>query len=276
MKYRFPILLGCFLLISFWDVSAQQFSVKPGLVRMENEEFGFGVDFETGYEKEYTITSETGYPRIFQIDLKANGTLLTKPEFNPKHQHVDVFLGYLVSFKKAQEIQLGQEPEPSKDYGSLGLGFTANFEANQPFTELNLEQGLEVRYINTSQQYLPVFEISYLFVMPLRSEFRDVLNEDTSFFQRFESRAFWTIRFRQFLLNPDFRYFRSLDLSPLLEEIGLREGLHSSISLGYVLNDSNSGPLQFLKYIYLQYNYGQYPVYLDNREAIEAGVMFRF
>jgi hypothetical protein len=46
--------------------------------------------------------------------------------------------------------------------------------------------------------------------------------------------------------------------------------------LGYVFGERDSGPLQFFEYIYLQYNRGQFPVYLDNRETIEAGISFRF
>ena len=109
-----------------------------------------------------------------------------------------------------------------------------------------------------------------------RSEFREELNADNNMFQRFEARAFWAIRLGQILLNPDLRYFRSLDLAPVLKENGLDEGFHSAISLGYVFEERESGPLQFFEYIYLHYNRGQFPVYLDNRETVEAGISFRF
>lgn len=266
--------LICF--ITSIDLSAQSLSIKPGLVRMENEKLTVGVDFEANYQKEYVITSETDFPRLIQIDAKANGSILPKPKYNPKHQHLDLFLGYLVSFKKAQEIQLGVEPEPSRDYGSLGAGVTVNFEANQTFSEQNLKQGMELRYVNSAIPFLPVLETSYLFVIPLRSEFREELNQNNEFFQRFEARAFWAIRLNRFLLNPDFRYFKSVDLSPALDDAGLDEGLHSSVTFGYVFKDWNSGPLQFFDYVYLQYNHGQFPVYLGNRETVEAGITFTF
>lgn len=256
--------------------NAQSFSVKPNLARMENDKIGFGVDFELSSENEYTLPSETGFPRYIELNMKLNGSILSKPKFNPNHQHLDIYFGYLVSFKKAQEIQLGQEPEPSPDYGSLGLGINANYEANQTFTEQNVEQGAELRYTNSSKKFLPVVELSYLFVIPYRSDFRDELNADTNMYQRFEARTFWAIRFGQFLLNPDFRYFRSLDLVAILKENGLDEGFHSAVSLGYVFGERDSGPLQFFEYLYLQYNRGQFPVYLDNRETIEAGISFRF
>jgi len=89
-------------------------------------------------------------------------------------------------------------------------------------------------------------------------------------------RLFWAIRMKQFLLNPDFRYFRSIDLSPVLEENGLDEGFHSAVSLGYVFEKRESGPLQFLEYIYLQYNRGEFPVYLGSRETVELGISFGF
>lgn len=269
----FAIILG---LISCTIANAQSFSVKPNLAQMENEKIGFGVDFEILSENEYTLTSETGFPRYIEFDMKLNGSILSKPAFNPNHQHLDVYFGYLVSFKKAQELQLGQEPEPSPDYGALGLGINANFEANQTFTEQNVEQGAELRYTNSSKKFLPVVELSYLFVIPYRSDFRDELNADNNLFQKLEARAFWAIRLGQFLLNPDFRYFRSVDLAPVLKENGLDEGFHSAVSLGYVIGERDSGPLQFFEYIYLQYNRGQFPVYLDNRETIEAGISFRF
>lgn len=276
MKLTSLLLTILFGLISLIDLSAQSLSIKPGLVRMENENLTVGVDFEAAYQKEYTITSETGFPRLVQFDLNANGTLLPKPELNPNHQYIDLFFGYLISFKKAQELQLGQEPEPSKDYGSLGLGITTNFEANQTFTEQLTEQGMQLRYINSSNQFLPVLEASYLFARPIRSEIHEDLRVPEDSYRRFEARAFWVIRLKQFLLNPDFRYFKSVDLSTELGDAGLDEGLHSSISLGYIFIDKDTGPLQFFEYLYLQYNYGQFPVYLGNRETIEAGISFRF
>ncbi len=106
-------------------VVAQSFSFKPNLARMENEKIGVGVDFEFRWENEYTLTTETGFPRYIEFDMKINGTALSKPALNPNHQHLDLYLGYLVSFKRAQELQIGQEPEPSKDYGALGLGINA-------------------------------------------------------------------------------------------------------------------------------------------------------
>lgn len=269
----FTILIG---LISSSITNAQSFSVKPNLARMENDKIGFGADFELSSENEYTLPSETGFPRYVELNMKLSGSILSKPKFNPNHQHLDIYFGYLVSFKKAQKLQLGQEPEPSPDYGALGLGINANFEANQTFTEQNVEQGAELRYTNSSKKFLPVVELSYLFVIPYRSDFRDELNADTNMYQRFEARAFWAIRFGQFLMNPDFRYFRSLDLAAVLKENGLDEGFHSTVSLGYVFGERDSGPLQFFEYIYLQYNRGQFPVYLDNRETIEAGISFRF
>lgn len=269
----FTIIIG---LISCITANAQSFSVKPNLARMENDKIGFGVDFELSSENEYTLPSETGFPRYVELNMKLNGSILSKPAYNPNHQHLDVYFGYLVSFKKAQDLQLGQEPEPSADYGALGLGINANFEANQTFTEQNVEQGAELRYTNSSKKFLPVVELSYLFVIPYRSDFREELNTENNMFQRFEARAFWAIRLGQFLLNPDFRYFRSLDLAPVLRENGLDEGFHSAVSLGYVFGERDSGPQQFFEYIYLQYNRGQFPVYLDNRETIEAGISFRF
>lgn len=258
------------------SVSAQSFSIKPNLVQMENEKIGVGVDFEIRSENQYTLTTETGFPRYVEFDMMVNATVLSKPALNPNHQQLDLYFGYLVSFKKTQELQLGKEPEPSKDYGALGLGINANFEANQTFTEQNIEQGMELRYTNSSKKFLPVFELSYLFVTPYRSDFREELNTDNKLFQRFDARAFWAIRFGQFLLNPDFRYFRSFDLASVLKENGLYEGMHSAISLGYLLEERDSGLFQFFEYIYLQYNRGQFPVFLDNRETIEAGITFRF
>jgi len=276
IKQITPLLILMTGLIFPITVSAQSISLKPGVAWMENDKPGFNVDFGIRHRNEYALTSETSYPRLIEIDLSADGSLLTRPALNPKHQHVDLFLGYLVSFKKAQELTPGQLPESSGDFGSLGLGLNVNLEANQTFTEINLEQGLELRYVNSSRSYLPVVETSYLLVLPYRSQFRDDLNQENNSFQRFNVRLFWAIRMKQFLLNPDFRYFRSADLSPVLEENGLDEGFHSAISLGYVLGQRESGPLQFFEYIYLQYNRGQFPVYLENRETIEAGISFRF
>lgn len=269
----FTVLCG---LILTSIVHAQSFSVKPNLAHMENDKIGFGIDVELSSENEYTLTSETGFPRYIELNMKLNGSILSKPAFNPNHQHLDIYFGYLVSFKKAQELQLGQEPEPSPDYGALGLGINANFEANQTFTEQNVEQGAELRYTNSSKKFLPVVELSYLFVIPYRSDFREDLNTENNMFQRFEARAFWAIRFGQFLLNPDFRYFKSLDLAPVLKENGLDKGFHSAVSLGYIFGERDSGPLQFFEYLYLQYNRGQFPVYLDNRETVEAGITFSF
>lgn len=276
MKFKrlFFVILAGLMLPSV--TAAQSISLKPALAWMENDKPGFNVDFDIGYRNEYTIPSETSYPRLVEIDLSANGSLLTRPALNPEHQHVDLFLGYLISFKKAQELTLGQVNEPSRDYGSLGLGFNANLEANQTFTEINLNQGLELRYVNSSKSYLPVVEASYLLVLPYRSQFRDDLNQENNSFQRFNVRLLWAIRMKQFLLNPDFRYFRSVDLSEELKENGLDEGFHSAVSLGYVFEKRESGPLQFLEYIYLQYNRGEFPVYLGSRETVELGISFGF
>jgi hypothetical protein len=276
MKFKrlFFVILAGLMLPSV--TAAQSISLKPGIAWMENDKPGFNVDFDIGYRNEYTIPSEACYPRLVEIDLSASGSLLARPSLNPEYQHVDLFLGYLISFKKAQELTLGQVDEPSGDYGSLGLGLNTNLEANQTFTEINLEQGLELRYVNSSRSYLPIVETSYLLVIPYRSQFRDDLNQENNSFQRFNVRLFWAIRMKQFLLNPDFRYFRSIDLSPVLEENGLDEGFHSAVSLGYVFEKRESGPLQFLEYIYLQYNRGEFPVYLGSRETVELGISFGF
>lgn len=276
MKFKkvfYVILAGLFLPSV---AAAQSISLKPGLAWMENDKLGFNVDFGIQHRNEYAITSETGYPRLIEIDLSADGSLLSRPALNPKHQQVDLFLGYLISFKKAQKLTPGQMPEASRDFGSLGLGLNVNLEANQTFTEINQEQGLEFRYVNSSNPAIPAVEISYLLVVPYRSQFRDELNQENNTFQRFNARMFWVIRMKRLLLNPDFRYFRSAELSPVLKENGLDEGFHSAVSLGYVFGQRDSGPLQFFEYIYLQYNRGQFPVYLDNRETIEAGISFRF
>lgn len=270
------ILFGCLNL----PANAQDetsFSIKPGLVRMENEDFTIGVGFKGKIEREYTFTSEYNFPRIVEIDFEADGTLLTKPEFNPNHQQANLFLGYLVSFKKAQEITLGNEnQQASTDYGTLGLGITAGYEADQTFSEQIVEQGLELRYSNSSQLWLPTLELSYLFVKPFRSDIRDDLSVNPDFFRRYDVRVLWGITMKRFLLNPEFHYFKSLDLSAELDNAGLDEGFHSSVELGYMFADRESGFLQFFDYIYLQYNRGQFPVYLDNRESIEAGISFRF
>lgn len=273
-KWVFFVILAGLLLPSV--TAAQSISLKPGVAWMENDKPGFNVDIGIDYRHEYTIPSETSFPRLLEIDLNANGSLLSRPSLNPNHQQVDLFLGYLISFKKTQELTLGQVNESSRDYGSLGLGFNVNLEANQMFTEINLEQGLELRYVNSSKSYIPAVETSYLLVLPYRSQIRDNLNQENNSFQRFNVRLFWAIRMKQFLLNPDFRYFRSVDLSEELKENGLDEGFHSAVSLGYVFEKRESGPLQFLEYIYLQYNRGEFPVYLNSQETIEAGISFRF
>lgn len=276
MRHSVTLLILAFTIISPVIITAQTLSIKPDIARMENDKIGFGVDLEAGIQSEYTIPSETTFPRYIEFDLQLNASVLSKPSLNPNRQELDIYFGYLVSFQKAQEITLGQDPQPAPNYGSLGIGINANFEANQTFTEQNVTQGGEVRYTNASKKYLPVVELSYLFVIPYRSDFRDDLNTDNNLFQRFDARTFWAIRFGNILLNPDFRYFRSLDLDPVLQENGLDEGFHTSISLGYVFDFRESGTIQFLEHIYLQYNRGQFPVYLDNRETIEAGISFRF
>lgn len=258
---------------------AQEFFIRPDIARMQNDKLGFGVDLEAGIRSRDTLPSETDFPRFIEFDLGLNASILSRPSLNPNNQQVDVYFGYFVSFLKAKtadDIQLGERPMAGKDYGALGIGVNANFEANQTFTELNVEQGAEIRYTNTANQFMPVLELSYLFVIPYRSEFREELNESNSMYQRFDARASWKIRFGHLLLRPDFRYFRSLDLAAVLKENGLDEGFHSSVSLGYVFDLRDSGPLQFFEYIYLQYNRGQFPVYLENRETIEAGISFRF
>lgn len=280
MKFKFLLLitlLGCLHLPALAQEDETSLSIKPGLVRMENEDLTIGVDFNAKVERVYTFTSEYNFPRIIEIDFNAQGTLLTKPEFNPNHQQANFFLGYLVSFKKAQEITLGNEDqEESTDYGTFGLGITAAYEADQTFSEQNIEQGLELRYSNSSQLWLPTLELSYLFVKPFRSDIRDDLSVNPDFFRRYEFRALWGIVMNRFMLSPEFRYFKSLDLSAELKDAGLDEGFHSSVELGYMFADRESGFLTFFDYAYLQYNRGQFPVYLDNRETIEAGISFKF
>ncbi|NBC27800.1 MAG: hypothetical protein GVY08_13130 [Bacteroidetes bacterium] len=243
---------------------------------MENEKLGVGADIEFKVNKEYTLTSQSRFQRYIEFDLDAVGSLLYRPSLNPKHHQVDLFLGYLVVFEKtAGGDQLGQDIE-LKNYGSLSVGLNAAVESNQTLTEQNLDQGAELRYINESKPLVPIVELSYLFVLPYRSDFREELDTENNMFQRFEARAFWTILLGRFLLNPDFRYFRSSDLSATLKENGLDEGFHSAVSFGYVVGERDSGPLQYIDYLYLQYNRGQFPVYLDNRETIEAGIRFGF
>lgn len=267
------ILVGLMLAM---DLSAQTLSIQPGLVRMENENLTIGVDFEAGYEREYTLTSESGFPRFIEFDAKASGSLLPKPKYNPNHQKADLFFGYLISFKKAQDLQLGEIPEPSPDFGSLSVGLNVNYETDQTFDEQNLEIGAELRYVNTSQQALPVLEASYLFVNPVQSQLRDGVNEAADIFKRLDLRSFWAIRLNRFLLNPDFRYFKSQDLAPALEEAGLDDGFHSSVTLGYMVTERESGFLSYFDYFYIQYNYGQFPVYSGDRETFEAGLTFSF
>ena len=276
MLYRFIPILLLFCLLITASLSSQSLTLSPELGSAENGEFVYGFEFQGDFKREYTITSETSFPRLLQFELKLNGSVLSKPDFNPDQHTFDLFFGYLISFKKAQDLVLGEEPEPSRDYGSLGIGITTAYEANQTFDEQYIHPGLEIRYINTSLDFLPILELSYEFSKPITSEIRNGLGAEDETYRRFDFRFFWVMRYRQILIHPEFRYHKSYDLDSILVKAGLEEGFHSMFKLGYLNRETVIPILRWLDFIYVQYNYGQLPVYLDDRESFEAGLTFLF
>lgn len=263
------------LTLSPFSIYSQSLSLSPELSRAENGDILYGVELKSQYRTEHTLTSETGFPRLLQLDLRLDASVLSKPEFNPNQHNLDLFFGYLISFKKAQEIVLDSEPEPSTDYGSLGLGITTGYDASQTFDEQYLEQGLELRYINSSFPVLPILEASYRYSKPLYSELRDNLDVPRDFFRRFQFRFYWVMKYRWLLFNPEFTYFNSQDLNEALEDIGLDSGFHSSLTLGY-LNQEGNLFFRWIDMIFVEYHYGQLPVYFNDRETFEAGITFTF
>jgi hypothetical protein len=269
-----------FTLLFLFSVSppssqSQSLSISPELSRAETSDILYGLELKSQYRTEYTLTSETGFPRLLQLDLRLDASVLSKPEFNPNQHNLDLFFGYLISFKKSQEIVLGRESEPSTDYGSLGIGITTGYDASQTFDEQYLEQGVELRYINSSFPVLPILEASYRYSKPLYSELRDDLDISRDFFRRFQFRFYWVMQYRWLLFNPEFTYFNSQDLNEALEDAGLESGFHSSLTLGY-LNHEGNLLFRWIDMIFVEYHYGQLPVYFNDRETIEAGITFTF
>jgi hypothetical protein len=269
-----------FTLLFLFSVSppstqSQSLSISPELSRAENGDILYGLELKSQYRTEYTLASETGFPRLLQLDLRLDASLLSEPEFNPNQHNLDLFFGYLISFKKSQEIVLGRESEPSTDYGSLGIGITTGYDASQTFDEQYLEQGVELRYINGSFPVLPILEASYRYSKPLYSELRDDLDVSRDFFRRFQFRFYWVMQYRWLLFNPEFTYFNSQDLNEALEDAGLESGFHSSLTLGY-LNHEDNLLFRWIDMIFVEYHYGQLPVYFNDRETIEAGITFTF
>jgi hypothetical protein len=269
-----------FTLLFLFSVSppssqSQSLSISPELSRAENGDILYGLELKSQYRTEYTLTSETGFPRLLQLDLRLDASVLSKPEFNPNQHNLDLFFGYLISFKKSQEIVLGRESEPSTDYGSLGIGITTGYDASQTFDEQYLEQGVELRYINSSFPVLPILEASYRYSKPLYSELRDDLDISRDFFRRFQFRFYWVMQYHWLLFNPEFTYFNSQDLNEALEDAGLESGFHSSLTLGY-LNHEGNLLFRWIDMIFVEYHYGQLPVYFNDRETIEAGITFTF
>lgn len=261
------------------DSTKPTYTLKPGVVIMENDKPALGLDLGFQYKSEKTITSESSYPRILSLDIDADGTYLVNPDFNPNTQKAAFFLGYLISFKKAGGITLGQVSESTKDYGSLGLGVDITYEANQRFTEQNFEGGAELRYQNTSNEYVPVLHLAYKFVKPIESDIREALNEDNELFQRFNVNISWNIPLfeqKRVFLAPEMNYFYSMNLDPAIESTGLNEGLYGSVLLGYSFESMDKPVLKYLKHLFIQYRYGQLPVYTNDRETIEGGLTFSF
>ena len=259
--------------------SGPTFTFKPRVVLMENDKPAVGLDLGLEYKSEKTITSETTYPRILSLDIDAEGTLLVNPDLNPNTQKAAIFLGYLVSFKKAEGITLGQESGTGTDYGSLGLGADIAYEANQSFTEQNLEGGAELRYQNSSNVYMPVLHVAYQFVKPITSDIRDAVDEDNDLFQRLNLNLSWNIPLleqKRLFIAPELNYFYSMNLAPAVESTGLDEGLHGSLILGYAFEGMDNPILKYLKHVFIKYSDGQLPVYANDREIIEGGLAFSF
>jgi|AntRauTorcE11898_2_1112593.scaffolds.fasta_scaffold07535_2 hypothetical protein len=259
------------------DSSKPTFILKPGLVWMENDKPAIGLQVGLKYKDEKTITSDAAYPRIRSLDINMDGSLLINPDMNPNTQKADLFWGYLISFEKSEDITLGVQPESNKDFGSLGLGVDLIYEANQSFTEQNLEGGAELRFQNTSKVFMPVFHAAFRFVVPVVSDIRDVLNEDNELYQRLNLNLSWNIPLfqqKRFIIAPEFNYFYSLNLAPAIENTGLNEGFHGKVNLAYAFEGVDKPVLRYMKHVFIQYNNGQLPVYLDNLESIEAGLTF--
>jgi len=67
-----------------------------------------------------------------------------------------------------------------------------------------------------------------------------------------------------------------LNLSDELADRNIGDGFYTSVNIGYRLDSSERLLLNVFDFVYIQYNRGELPVYEDNRETLEAGVIFRF
>ncbi|MFW5708190.1 MAG: hypothetical protein ACOC12_09730 [Bacteroidota bacterium] len=275
MKRCFTLFL-LVLFMAFPVIASQRdkLTIKPALVRMQNENLAPGITMNWTPLYYDTVLLGATLPQYLKLSLDLEGTLIPKPEFNPKTQQANFFFSYLVSLRKAEELTLGQEPVGAPDFGSIYIGAKALYETSQDFSEQNLALGAEIRYVTSHRQAIPNFYASLALVSPLRSALRNALNESNNNFSRIDLQMEWTLRFGRIIIHPEARYFYSIQLQEKLADAGLDQGLYGSVSLGYMLSRSGEGIFRYLQYLFVQYNRGQLPVYTDERETIEMGFTF--
>ena len=257
-------------------------NIKPALVTDINDNYMPGIDFDLSYrwvnnqDEDRDLPQGTFIIRAWpSLEFDATGTFTGKPDLNPKQQQLNLRFNYL--FRLQRTITFGEDFRPETYFGTIFTGLNLKYEADQPFAEQHAAGGIELRYTNSANWYIPDLDASFNFVRPLRSELRRDIDEDLDVYQRIDFQFWWQLPIgNKINVMPKFRYFYSLNLSDELADRNIGDGFYTSVNIGYRLDSSERLLLNVFDFVYIQYNRGELPVYEDNRETLEAGVIFRF
>ena len=274
------LLAGCLLAGSVGDAHAQSIcsttweaAVAPTLFRDGAGELapGLGVSAEA-------CRSEHDTQAAFSRSAYFGGELRAKVPFRtlqlPQNLSASAQLGLSISLSERRPIDLDDDPDQDFyrfNYGFLGLGGRARYEASTDLDEQAMVAGLEVRWVDPSRPVLPSVVLTAEGVSPTRSHLRDSLALERDGYARLEARGYWLIPVAEsWAVELDTGYFRSFGLDPVLVDAGVEDGGYLAPAVEYRWGAPVAGVE--IRSVALSYAHGRRPTGVASEKAWTLGL----
>jgi hypothetical protein len=195
----------------------------------------------------------------------------------PQAMEAGVGGGLSVSLARRAPLDLDADPDdPDQgfwdfNYGFLGMGARAGYEADAVWDEHGWVGGAELRWTDPARVLLPSVVVGLQGVRPVGSRLRDGLGVEREAHGRLSLSGYWRLPLPGALeLAMDAGHFRNWGLHSALEDVGLDSGSHLAGELGWRLGRP-IGPLR-LDALFVGYAGGRPPTAIAGRRAWTVGV----
>jgi len=216
------------------------------------------------------------FPRARYLSARMHAVVPFSELSIPQNVEASVWFGGSVSFSERNpddpDAPLDEAPPPYKfDHGFFGYGIRAQYESSSDFDEQAAAGGIELRYVDPNQPFIPSTLVQFDWVQPIASEVRDALDISKDSYGRLGLRGYWLVPLgKRFQTELDGGYFWAFGLEEALQENGWSDGPYGSATVGFL----PGWPIWVLKIesLLVGYAYGNRPTGPQEQKAWTVGV----